>query len=115
MGQAHALGTFDSQPAARVSRDLPTALAVSMGLDSVELVMSVEEEFDIQIPDSVAGNIVTVGQLHNYVSTELQRLGREQQSDAVFKKIQQITCEQLGIKPERVTLNARFIQDLGLS
>ncbi len=86
-----------------------------MGLDSVELVLSVEDAFDIQIPDPVAEKIYTVGQLQSYVVSELQRLGREPCSDTVFKTIQKITSEQLGVKTERVTLNAHFIKDLGLS
>ncbi|MFC1707270.1 phosphopantetheine-binding protein [Planctomycetota bacterium] len=38
-----------------------------MGLDLVELVMSVEETFGISIPDDDAVGIGTVGQLHDYV------------------------------------------------
>lgn len=36
-------------------------------LDIVELVMSIEEEFDIEIPDSDAETIVTVGDVVNYI------------------------------------------------
>lgn len=36
-------------------------------LDIVELVMSIEEEFDIEIPDSDAEVIVTVGDVVNYI------------------------------------------------
>ena len=36
-------------------------------LDSVELVMSIEQKFDISIPDEVAENIKTVGDIINYV------------------------------------------------
>lgn len=36
-------------------------------LDIVELVMSIEEEFDIEIPDSDAEIIVTVGDVVNYI------------------------------------------------
>jgi acyl carrier protein len=32
-----------------------------MGLDSVELVMATEERFGIEIPDRIAGTLVTVG------------------------------------------------------
>jgi acyl carrier protein len=36
-------------------------------LDTVELVMSLEEEFDIQIPDDAAEKIQTVGQAIDYI------------------------------------------------
>ena len=36
-------------------------------LDTVELIMEFEKEFDIQIPDDQAENIGTVGQAINYI------------------------------------------------
>ena len=36
-------------------------------LDIVELVMAVEEEFEMEIPDSDAEKIVTVGDVVNYI------------------------------------------------
>lgn len=36
-------------------------------LDVVELVMALEEKFDIEIPDSEAEKIVTVGDAVNYI------------------------------------------------
>ncbi len=36
-------------------------------LDTVELIMEFEKEFDIQIPDDQAENIATVGQAINYI------------------------------------------------
>jgi len=36
-------------------------------LDIVELIMALEEEFDIEIPDSEAENITTVGDAVNYI------------------------------------------------
>ena len=36
-------------------------------LDIVELVMALEEEFDIEIPDSDAENVVTVGDVVDYI------------------------------------------------
>ena len=37
-------------------------------LDIVELVMNIEEEFDIEIPDSDAEKIVTIGDVVEYIS-----------------------------------------------
>lgn len=36
-------------------------------LDIVELIMSLEEEFDVEIPDSDAEKIVTVGDVVKYI------------------------------------------------
>ena len=36
-------------------------------LDTVELIMEFEKEFDIQIPDDQAENISTVGQASSYI------------------------------------------------
>jgi acyl carrier protein len=36
-------------------------------LDTVELIMEFEKEFDIQIPDDQAENISTVGQAVSYI------------------------------------------------
>ena len=36
-------------------------------LDTVELVMSLEEEFDIEIPDEAVENIKTVGDIVKYI------------------------------------------------
>ena len=38
-------------------------------LDVVDLLMSIEDEFDIEIPDEEIENIRTVGELVNYIET----------------------------------------------
>ena len=40
-------------------------------LDTVELVMALEEEFDIEIPDEDAEKLTTVGEALNYVKNKL--------------------------------------------
>ena len=40
-------------------------------LDTVELIMEFEKEFDIQIPDDQAENISTVGQAIQYIEEQL--------------------------------------------
>lgn len=46
-----------------------------MGLDTVELVMQVEETFQLEIPDRDAEQLVTVGQLYEYVRRRVPRDG----------------------------------------
>jgi len=40
-------------------------------LDIVELIMALEEEFDLEIPDSDAEKIATVGDAVNYIKTHV--------------------------------------------
>jgi acyl carrier protein len=40
-------------------------------LDTVELVMALEEEFDCEIPDEESANITTVQEAINYVSAHM--------------------------------------------
>ena len=42
-------------------------------LDTVELVMEFEKEFDIQIPDDQAENIATVGQAISYIEDNIKQ------------------------------------------
>jgi len=42
-------------------------------LDTVELVMELEEEFDITIPDDAAEKIQTVGQAIDYIDENVQK------------------------------------------
>jgi len=41
-------------------------------LDTVELIMEFEKEFDISIPDEQAENIQTVGQAVGYLESQIQ-------------------------------------------
>ncbi|WP_036485620.1 acyl carrier protein [Myxosarcina sp. GI1] len=41
-------------------------------LDTVELVMALEEEFDIEIPDEAAEQIDTVGKAVEHISSEIE-------------------------------------------
>ncbi len=88
-----------------------------MGLDTVELVLRVEEEFDIIIPEEVAEKIVTVGDFcEAVIKIRQQKFGSsapENTDKDVFKKIKEIIIDQLGIEPEQVTREARIVDDLG--
>ncbi len=42
-------------------------------LDTVELVMALEEEFNLEIPDEDAENITTVGEAIDYIKEHLKK------------------------------------------
>jgi len=84
-----------------------------MGLDTVELVMAVEKEFGIHIPHSDAGRILTVGELHTFVISELGRVGRPLESGDAYEQLRALISYHLGVRPEVVVPEARFVKDLG--
>ena len=85
-----------------------------MGLDTVELVMAVEEEFRLDIPDAAAEKMFTVGDLHSFLVKELRRLERpEVDEQRIFERLRELICAQLGVKPSAVVPSARFVKDLG--
>ena len=85
-----------------------------MGLDTVELVMAVEEEFSLEIPDAAAEKMITVGDMHSFVVSELRRRGRPDVDDIrVFERLREIICTQLGVKAELVVPEVEFVKDLG--
>ncbi len=84
-----------------------------MGLDSVELVMAIEEEFDIELSNEVVSTILTVRHLRDAVATELARLHRPVENpDALFEKLRDMIAKQAGIQPDRVVLDAEIVRDL---
>lgn len=86
-----------------------------MGLDTVELVMAIEEGFDLEIPDEKAAKIFTVGDMHAFLVSEFARRGRPALDEVgIYAKLRDIICHQTGVKPEDVVPNARFVQDLRL-
>ena len=85
-----------------------------MGLDTVELVMAVEEEFGLEIPNAAAAKMFTVGDMHAFLTAELKRRGHTNEDDGrIFGRLREIVCTQLGVKPELVVPAASFVEDLG--
>jgi acyl carrier protein len=85
-----------------------------MGLDTVELVMAIEDEFSIVIPDIYAERLLTVGDVTSYVTERLAREGRPLPREQVFERVCKVTCEQAGTTRDRLTEDTRFIDDLGM-
>ena len=65
---AEQLGVDESKlvPSARFSEDLNAD-----SLDLVEMIMSLEEEFSVEIPDEDAEKILTVGDAMNYIDSHM--------------------------------------------
>lgn len=75
-----------------------------MGLDSVELLMAVEEAFDIAIPDDEAGRIDTVGRLYALIIDKLFRnQSRRCPSSVLFYRTRRALMDQHGVPRKNVT------------
>jgi acyl carrier protein len=92
-----------------------------MGLDLVEMVMDVEQDFDIQIPDSDAAELRTLGALYYYVRTHAPRLTIKPEiratdgvprADPVWQRLVDIVERTTGQRGDRMTPNTRFVEDL---
>jgi len=85
-----------------------------MGLDAVELVMAVEEHFAIEVDNVDAAKLVSCGLLCDYVVGQLRVRGDTRTEDEVWSQLKAIIVEQLAVKPEEVTREAKFVEDLGV-
>ena len=84
-----------------------------MGLDTVELLMAIEEGFGLEIPNEAAEKLTTVGDMHAYLVLELARLGRPDRDEVrVYEKMRDIVCAQAGVRPSEVVPTASFVDDL---
>jgi len=73
-----------------------------MGLDALELVLNVEDAFDVRIPDERLGEIETVGDLHDFVVSlkgNLQPTRDTCLSASTFFRIRRALCRLLTTEP----------------
>ncbi len=85
-----------------------------MGLDGAEIVMEIEDQFEIQLPDDEESRFKTVGDLHQIVIAKLIEKGQQPDHDEVFRKITGIISRVLNIAPERIKKSSRHVEDLGI-
>ncbi len=84
-----------------------------MGLEIVELVIAVEEHFAIQVDDEEAAKLVNCGLFCDYIVAKLRARGDTRTADEVWAQVKEIIVEQLGVKSDEVTREAKFCEDLG--
>ncbi len=80
-----------------------------MGLDTVELIMAIEEEFGVDIPDKTAEKIFTVGDVYEFlkahVATSDPGVCLTQQ---VFYKLRRALIENYGLRRHEIKLDTRM-------
>lgn len=84
-----------------------------MGLDTVELVMALEAEFGIEIPNEHAATLETVGAISSYIANRLAIAGEYPDAGAIWERVKAVVVRQLGVKPADVTPAASIVRDLG--
>src|SRR5260370_12510030 len=74
-----------------------------MGLDGIELILAVEDAFQIHIADEEAGRMSTVGDLHSLVVSKLQRQDSNRcLTSAAFYRTRRGIIDTLGIDRREV-------------
>ncbi len=78
-----------------------------MGLDSVELVMAIEEEFGIEIPDAEAEKITTVGEMYDFLRKTLRSTPPVHCiTQRMFYKVRKAIIENYGVPKRSITLDS---------
>ena len=85
-----------------------------MGLDTVELIMAIEDEFNIDIENQDASEIATVGDIYIYVLKKLNDRGSDAEFDEkIWERVKEVVVSQLGVNPEEVMKKSSIVYDLG--
>lgn len=83
-----------------------------MGLDSVEIVVDIENAFGIQIPGREAEKIITVGDFHNVVWEHVKdRKSIKCKSQGLFYKLRVLLSDELQIRKQAITPET-FLSDI---
>jgi acyl carrier protein len=83
-----------------------------MGLDVVELLITIEERYELHIPDADARVMRSVGDLQQYIVSHAQPTPKP---DEVLAWLQQTIAKDFGVRIERVTPDAWIVRDLGIN
>ena len=77
-----------------------------MGLDSIEILMTVEKTFGISIPDKEAEKIITVGDFHNVVWRRLEGKHNDKcKSQTLFYKLRQSFFDTFNLSKTDINLD----------
>jgi acyl carrier protein len=87
-----------------------------MGLDGVELVMEIEDEFEIQTSDSDAAAMLTIGDVVRYVASQKdQRATDAADVQKIRHRVCVIVSEQMGVPIASLSDATRFVEDLNVN
>ena len=90
-----------------------------MGLDTVELLWTVEEAFGIKISNADASRMRTVGDLNLFLAERIAARAStpshpiKPEPSLTWERLVPIIVDQLGVRPDQVTPDAQWARDLG--
>ncbi len=85
-----------------------------MGLDIVELIMRVEEDFEIEIPDSIAETLTTPRTVIDYLMSLPKFSEQHRPREYVADKVWLIIEDVVGINRRDYNEDSRFIEDMAM-
>lgn len=85
-----------------------------MGLEFVELVMAIEDEFGIKVEDRSMPDLFVLWDLHAYIVQALKNAGKSPDEEQVWQRLKRVIVDELRIHPDEVTRSAHLMLDLGL-
>ncbi len=94
-----------------VRPESPRGPAAFMGLDTVELILAFEKEFEIEIENSQAVTLRTPGQAIEWIALELETLGRPLPKEVIAFAVKTITLRLSGVAERFYREDARFVDD----
>ena len=83
-----------------------------MGLDVVELVMTVEEHYGLAIPDTAAREMRSVGDLHQYIVDHAQP---PPDGAEAWNWLRDTIEREFAVSADRITPEAWIVRDLGIN
>lgn len=84
-----------------------------MGLDLVEMVMRIEEEFEITIPDEIAVTLVTPKTVIDYLIS-IPKINEKCSRNYIAIIVWLILEDETGIDRKDYNEDSRFIEDMGM-
>ena len=85
-----------------------------MGLDIVELIMSIEEEFEIEIPNEFAETFTTPKNVIDYLATLPKFSEPNRPREYIADKVWLIIEDVVGIDRRDYSEDSRFIEDMAM-
>ena len=80
-----------------------------MGLDSVELLIAIEEEFGIEIPQAEAEQVTTVGEMYDFLRKTLHSTPPVNCiTQRMFSKVRKAFTDNYGVPKRSITLDSRL-------